>query len=404
MAKIVEAEYIEKFSCIGPKCEDDCCHGWTVFIDKDIYLTYNNIKDKEMSDIFREYLEINNNNNSDFDYAVMKMKSNGKCPMQEETKLCKIHKVLGAGCLSDTCYIYPKIVNRVGEKVEISGTISCPEIARKVLLNKEKMKFNFIDESKVNKKILRIAVKNINENEIKSGWKRYVREIRSVAIEIIQNRDSKLIERMLYLGIFIKKLEEIIEAGKENEIEFCIKHYREELRKTKEFKISKEIPQNIKIHLELLKSICNSRIENGEDFRYVYDKLFKIFEFEKEVNEELIKKYEKNYFKYARRFFNENEYIMENFIVNELFQNVFPYGEKIFRSYVELVIKYGLFRYITIAFAIEKEELNNEVVIDSAYRYSRVFEHSQNFLNNIYEKLRDSGFDNLSYMTLIMKI
>ena len=95
---------------------------------------------------------------------------------------------------------------------------------------------------------------------------------------------------------------------------------------------------------------------------------------------------------------------MENFIVNELFQNVFPYGEKIFRSYVELVIKYGLFRYITIAFAIEKEELNNEVVIDSAYRYSRVFEHSQNFLNNIYEKLRDSGFDNLSYMTLIMKI
>ena len=282
MAKIIEAEYMEKFSCIGPKCEDDCCHGWTVFIDKETYEKYLKIKDEDMLEKLEGNLKKNDNYNCEFNYGIMNMKENGKCPMQEESKLCEIHKKKGADYLSSTCYVYPKILNCLGKTRELSGTISCPEIARKVLLNKEKMKFNFIDETKLNQKILKVAVKNIKENEIKSGWKIYIREIRSAAIEIIQNRDSKIIDRMLYLGIFIKKLEEIIETGKENEIEECIKHYIEEMRKIKEFKISKEISQNSKIHFELLKSICISRIENGEEFRYIYDKLFKIFEFEKE--------------------------------------------------------------------------------------------------------------------------
>ena len=404
MSKIVIADYMEKFSCIGPKCEDDCCHGWTVFIDKETYDKYEKIKDVSITEKISKYLKKNDSCNCEFNYGIMSMKENGICPMQEDTKLCEIHKKYGADALSTTCYVYPKMLNCIGKNREMSGALSCPEIARVALLNSEKIKFTFIDETKFNSKILKTAVKNIKSKEINSGWKSYIKEIRSAAIEIIQNRESKMIERVLYLGLFMKKLSEIAESGKTDEVENCIKQYIEEVRRVKEFKISKEITQNSKVHFDILKSICIARREMGEDFSYIYDKVFEKFEFDKEADDELIKRYEKNYFKYARRFFNENEYIMENFLVNELFQNVFPYGNNIFKSYVELVIKYGLFKYITTAFAIENKELNNEILIESVYRYSRAFEHSQKFMDDMYERIKESGFDNLSYMTLIMKI
>ena len=25
--------YMERFRCIGPECEDNCCYGWSVMVD-----------------------------------------------------------------------------------------------------------------------------------------------------------------------------------------------------------------------------------------------------------------------------------------------------------------------------------------------------------------------------------
>lgn len=404
MAKIVEAEYIENFKCIGPECEDDCCHGWIVYIDEETFKKYNETDDRSMQEKFKEYLKKNENSKDGFSYAVMNMKKNGRCPMQEESGLCEIHRKKGADFLSATCYVYPKICNIISGEEEISGTISCPEIARKVLLNMEKIEFITKERNSINPKILNTIIKKIENNNIQTGWKKYIKEIRTAAIEIIQNRESKLIERVLYLGLFMKKISEKSEKGKEEDILIIIKQYLEKLRQNKELKISKEIHSNSRIQFEILKSVCEARIEMGEEFRYIYDILYKNFQFGNKNIEETVKNYEKNYYIYVRRFFNENEYIFENFLVNEIFQNMFPYGENIFKSYFELVLKYSLLRYIVMAFAVEKEEISSEVVIDAAYKYSRVFEHSQIFMDEMYRRFRESGFDNLSYMTLIMKI
>lgn len=41
MKKIVlKPTYLDKFKCIGIKCEDNCCQGWSIDIDKKTYKKY----------------------------------------------------------------------------------------------------------------------------------------------------------------------------------------------------------------------------------------------------------------------------------------------------------------------------------------------------------------------------
>ncbi|MFP3467691.1 hypothetical protein, partial [Leifsonia sp. SIMBA_070] len=59
-------DYMERFACIGSACEDTCCSGWTVTIDKPTYKQYRNTKDKELTKLFDEHIKRNKTNPSDF--------------------------------------------------------------------------------------------------------------------------------------------------------------------------------------------------------------------------------------------------------------------------------------------------------------------------------------------------
>lgn len=41
--EILIPEYLTKFSCIGASCEDTCCAGWKVAVDKTTFQKYRNI-------------------------------------------------------------------------------------------------------------------------------------------------------------------------------------------------------------------------------------------------------------------------------------------------------------------------------------------------------------------------
>lgn len=45
---ILEINGYSDFNCLGPECEDDCCKGWRIVVDKNTYFKYLSIKDKEI--------------------------------------------------------------------------------------------------------------------------------------------------------------------------------------------------------------------------------------------------------------------------------------------------------------------------------------------------------------------
>lgn len=109
-SKQLEPDYVSRFKCIGSACEDTCCHGWRVEIDRQTYEAYRRNDHPDLRPLMDKYVQRNDNEEtaSDEQYAVLQMTEEGSCPLLTEDKLCQIHKQLGEEALSTTCSQYPR--------------------------------------------------------------------------------------------------------------------------------------------------------------------------------------------------------------------------------------------------------------------------------------------------------
>ena len=104
--------YLKEFKCIGGICEDNCCIGWDVDIDKSTFKQYYKVQDKDMKKMFQK--NVYNNNNycyAEVDYGQVKLKDGKRCPFLDEGNYCIIHSKLGEEYLSNVCTYFPRITN-----------------------------------------------------------------------------------------------------------------------------------------------------------------------------------------------------------------------------------------------------------------------------------------------------
>lgn len=135
MRPILIPDYFTEFKCIGSACEDTCCAGWNIEIDKKTYQAYRKIQHPEMTEKLQNNIKVNHKSNNDKNYAQFEL-NNKRCSMLLDDGLCSIHKELGEELLCNTCAVYPRILTKVGDITEKSLTLSCPEAARIVLCAK----------------------------------------------------------------------------------------------------------------------------------------------------------------------------------------------------------------------------------------------------------------------------
>ena len=73
--------YLKEFKCIGGECEDSCCIGWDVDIDKFTFQQYESVSDSDMKNILKSNLIKNKRCQCDeIDFAKVKLGENKRCP------------------------------------------------------------------------------------------------------------------------------------------------------------------------------------------------------------------------------------------------------------------------------------------------------------------------------------
>ena len=99
------------------------------------------------------------------------------------------------------------------------------------------------------------------------------------------------------------------------------------------------------------------------------------------------------------------EHILENYLVNYVFKNLFPFsGEKnLFENYIMMVVHYALIKMHLIGMAAFHQDLTDEVVIKLIYSFARVVEHSPQYLQHVLRLLKDNGYSTLAYMAILIK-
>lgn len=394
-----------EFKCIGDKCEDNCCHGWRVTIDKKTYKAYKNVKDKQVSKYISSNIVLNNDPTTKFDYSFIRNNQDGKCPFLNEQGLCYIHGNLGEKYLSNTCSTYPRFYNLVGDIMEHSLYVSCPEVVRILLFDDKKVEF-LQQEEKFN---MELGVNVVfNQVEDYKDLNNYFWPIRIFTIETIQNRDYELWQRLIILGLAYDKINQSIKNNREQEIEQIVNSYREKIYNLS-FKDSfSKIPSNEDVQLRLAKAIMEVKTlisSYSPVFNDLHNKLLEGIDFNENdiYNIEKYKMGLKGFSEYIK----EKSYVFENYLVYHVFSNAFDINEKdLFEAYCVWILHYSILKLYLSGLYAHYGYINDEIVTNLVYSFTREIDHNGAFIKSIVDILKNGGKESyltMAYMAILIK-
>jgi lysine-N-methylase len=405
---VLVPQYMQHFSCIGSECEDTCCGGWTVSIDRKTYKNYKNLRDRELSPLIEENITRVRTNASDQNYATIKLTEDKLCPFLTSEKLCSFQAKFGEKYLSNVCRTYPRVLNVVNGVLEKSSTLSCPEAARLALLNPNIMEFDEIEEDVDSSMIVNKHINTSSPTDSNTA-KKYIWELRIFTIRVLQNRKYPLPDRLIFLGIFYDKVQQLIEDQNIDEIPQLINSYTS-LMHTLQNSIS-EIPSSIDIQLQLVKRLMELRVLIGVNNRAylecVKETLEGIQYSDQSSLNQLAQCYRDSYETYFSPFISKHEYVLENYLVNYVFKNLFPFSthnDKVYEDYVLMVIHYSMIKLHLIGMAgYHKEKFSSDHVVKLIYSFGKAVEHSPTYLYKLVEILKRKEETSLAHMAILIK-
>lgn len=403
MRPLLVPEYLAEFNCIGGACEDTCCAGWKVTIDKKTYQTYRKVKNPEISDKLNRYVKRNRKHNSEANYAKFVLDENEKCQMVLEDGLCSIHKYLGEEFLCNTCSVYPRNLTQVGNTVEKSLTLSCPEAARIVLLREEGLNFIEIEEPRDTRGLIN---KELNLDKYPYFW-----DLRVFIIQLMQNRKHSIEIRLIILGLFFQKIEQLNPHELAEQLSAIMNDYLGRLNNLEFIDSINNIEGNLKFQINLAKELIQYRLTDGALSEKYITILKQILdglnldedkaEFDIEVT---LSKYENSLEKYYVPYMQKNEYMLENYIVNYVFKNLVPYDfNSLFESYMMLIIHFNLIKVHLVGMAANNEHLNESLVVECVQQIAKTIEHHLTYLPSVKDGMEESGYTTMAHMFILIK-
>ena len=397
-------KYFKDFKCIGGECTDSCCIGWDIDIDKTTFRQYYKVKDADMKKMFQK--NVHNNEyctSDDIDYGQVKLKGSKRCPFLDDKNYCVIHSKLGEDYLSNVCTSFPRITNKVDGLYELSLDVSCPEAARILLLKEEGIEFEERKEP-LGKHIVSVEINTKDKDN--NPLVEHFNAMRELSIKIVQNRNYSIDERLYMLGEFINDLENEAESNCDN-LESFIKNYDIEFDKESHSKNTMNYIIQIDFFNKILGLIDIEKEVDSDKFKEltrVVRKSFNLENFGEVLKEQdfYIDKFEE----YNKEIIEKNSYIFENYLVNFIYSNLFPFSEveSIFDGYTMLLMRYELIKFYLMGMYMNDKKQNVMEIVEFIQLFSKVVGHHRNYTQKILRHIKKNELDNINFMENILLV
>ena len=207
--------YYDEFACTGPECDDSCCKHWLIYLTKREYL---NFKKMDCSPQLKAVINSafkKEKHGDDQRYALMDLREDGSCPFLGEDRLCMMQKEKGESVLTVVCSTFPRHWRKVGRDViAFSLTPTCYHVVELLMKHPEGISLAEGEYDGKNKWINRGAWTGgiLSEN---AGTLPYIWSIKTAQLDILQNREFTISERLLILGYYTKKACEYLKDSPE---------------------------------------------------------------------------------------------------------------------------------------------------------------------------------------------
>lgn len=217
--KSVAPRYVHGFHCIGSACEDDCCHGWKINIDRDSFKKLKRVMGKAgpEREQFQQSVKRNRSSATDSNYASLVLGVDGACSfLDPASRLCLIHGKYGEACLSKVCMTYPRELSWIGERLEMTLSISCPEVARRCLLSRQSMDILPLEIKGLPLKRYTTASNVSGGGE--DSYSLHFDLVREVLLQLLAAREYPLEVRLFFCAWFAHRIAPFFIRGSQTEI------------------------------------------------------------------------------------------------------------------------------------------------------------------------------------------
>lgn len=124
---------LEQFRCLGPECEEICCHGWQISVDAPTLVALRALDDADVRTTLDQSVILLPGARTPMQAGVLRLRADGDCPFLREDRLCSIQAAHGEAPMPVGCRVYPRVHHRVDGVMRSALSLSCPEAARVVL-------------------------------------------------------------------------------------------------------------------------------------------------------------------------------------------------------------------------------------------------------------------------------
>jgi lysine-N-methylase len=201
-------QYARNFRCTGSASEENCCRGWDVIVDRPSYRKYE--ANPTLQPVLQECFKLITDHPNETKHAVIKYRFSSICPFLSAERLCRLQQEYGDDYLCVTCATYPRVPRKIESLCEHALSLSCIEAARLVLLDPQLTPANENAEEARYTRFIALKEKGRCAND---SPMRYFWDTREFCLLLVQDRSYLLRQRLFFLGMFCKRLDEILSAG-----------------------------------------------------------------------------------------------------------------------------------------------------------------------------------------------
>ncbi len=410
--------YPEKFRCIGSDCEDTCCQGWNVPIDRATYEKLKHLPPSPLSRLISESIEENRESaepgtearegppvSNAANFAQIRMDGSNPCPLLTGDRLCRIHAELGPQMLSYACATYPRIVHEFGDLKETALALSCPEAARLVLLNSDLLDHGLYG-----------TPCGGSSEGIKPLPPDFL-EIRRSVLALIRLRSYPLWQRMFLLGLLCRRLDSIARGELNRSVPGFLADFKTAVETGSLRPAMETLPVDRAAQLDVVLRLAGLMLHRSNVSHRFSES---VAAFTSGIGnrpgatlESLTRQYALAHDLSFEPFFRRHPHILENYLVNTIVRCQFPFGCKGMKpgavpnraqEFAKLTAQFALVRGLLIGVAgFHGAAFSTAHVISTVQSAAKHFEHHPQFLKLAYELLLESQMDGARGMAILLR-
>lgn len=117
--------------------------------------------------------------------------------------------------------------------------------------------------------------------------------------------------------------------------------------------------------------------------------------------------YKTNFNEYYFPYMQTKEYILENYVVNLVYNLLFPSSDgsnsSLFDEFVIIATLYALLKIHLVGVSGKHKALDDELVIRVVQSYAKVMEHNNRYIRSVLEELKLNNYYSLAHVSVLVK-